>query len=109
MRRHALKHRRCGVLEIQPFRNLYETTFRHRGILGITSKRTRVRDAIARLEHLYFAADFSYHARSFLSVYERKLRRITTLAKVNVDEVHTGCFDLHESFVWLRSWFRHVD
>src|SRR5262245_36953624 len=105
MRRHALKHCSRCLFKTQLVGNLHQPARRDGRILGVTSRQARVSNTIAGLERCYIAADLGNDTGAFLTVHEGKLYRITALAKVNVDEVHAGGFDLRERFVWF--WFRY--
>src|SRR5678815_4485886 len=73
-------------------------------IFRIASENPGVRHAVADLDVAYFRAYLGDDSGCFLSVDKRKRCWISTFSKVNVDEVHTGSFELNNCFVGF--WFR---
>ena len=106
---HALQHRRCRLLIADLFRNMDQPFRGHSCIFRVRADHVAVGNAIARLDRLYVIAYFRHSPGGFLSIDEGQLSRISALAKVNINKVHTGSRDLYHSFIcfWLRD--RQID
>src|SRR6185436_4190381 len=75
----------------------------------ITSKAAEVGNTFTRFESGDVGADFDNNAGSFLPIDERQGRRITTLAEIDINEVHARRFDLNQRFVRFEFGSGHVN
>ena len=109
MRRHSLQHRCGSSFKINLMRYRYQAVYGNGGIFGITSSDTGIRDAIAGLDVVHPTANCDNDSSGFLAVNKRERCWIASFAKIDIDEVNSGSFDLNDHFAGLRSGNGKVD
>src|SRR6266851_3313905 len=101
VRRHTLKHCRRSPIEIELIGDLNQTIRRDSSVLRIASQHAGIGHAFAESYVGYFRTGRYNNPCRFLAIDEREWCRIATLAEIDVDEIHTGRFDLHHRFMWF--------
>src|SRR5882724_9849980 len=91
---HTLQHCRGSPIKVYPSGNMDQPLGGYSSIFRITAKNTSVSNAISGLHAFSLTPQRGHNACCFHAYDKRKLRRITALAVVNVDEIHPGSFDL---------------
>ena len=66
-------------------------------------------NTITRLETCHTRSHRLDDTGSLLPQRQRQLRRISALAKVRINEVHTGCLNANERLSFARRGFRQID
>ena len=68
-----------------------------------------IADAITKPQRCHIRPDCDDYSGSLLAVNKRQRRRITTFAKIDINEVNARRADLNQSFVWFWVGDGHVD
>ena len=101
VRGHSLEHRGGGLSKVEFVGDLDQSIGRDSGILSVTAERAGIGDTVADFNVAGISARCDHDTRGFLSINERQRCGIATFAKINIDKVHAGSFDLHDRFVWF--------
>src|SRR5438105_11790378 len=101
LRRHPLEHGRGGLIKVQLNGYMDQAISRNRTVLGITSQDAGIGHAVAGLNPSYIRTHRGYDTRRFHADDEGQSRGITTLAEIDVNEVHARGLDLHHGLIRL--------